>query len=109
MDGFGAHRPSLERQKGRPAKWKQRLAAEFARQRLDHAPAPTVERMLETVARLRARGKCAPGVAPGHPGENDCANVSEFIGALALLLEQSAARSQAGSADGGEHSLNLGP
>ena len=32
MNGFGALRPSLERQEGRPAKGKQRLAAELARQ-----------------------------------------------------------------------------
>src|SRR5258708_22229030 len=106
MNGFGALRPSLERQEGRAAKGKQRLAAELARQSLDQAPAPAVERVVQPVARLGRFSECVPTRAPGHAGENDCAHAGEFADPFALRERNCAAWNKAGSPDGGEHSLD---
>ncbi len=106
MDGFGALSPSLERQKGRAAKGEQRLAAEFARQSLDQPPAPAVERIVQSVARLGRCRERVPTLAPDHAGENDCAYAGEFADPLAVRERDCAARNKAGSPDGGEHSLH---
>src|ERR1700677_603855 len=100
MNRFCALRPSLERQEWRPAKGKQRLAAELARQGLDQPPAPAVERVAEPVARLGTCREHVPALAPDHPGENDRADVGEFADPLALLEFERPARDEAGSPDG---------
>src|SRR5580693_70852 len=100
MNRFCALRPSLERQEWRPAKGKQRLAAELARQALDQPPAPAVERVAEPVARLRTCRERIPAVAPDHAGEHDCADVREFADPLALLEFKRPARDEAGSHNG---------
>ena len=65
MDRLGALRPSLERQERRPAKGKQRVAAEFARE------SPSITRRLQrssgwsqAVARL---GRSAKAPQPSRP------------------------------------------
>ena len=107
MYRFGAPRPLLERPERGPAKGKQRLGAEFARQSLDHPPAPAVERIVQTVACFRRCDECAPAVAPGHAGKHDCANVSERADAFVVLELERAARNEAGSFDGGDYSLDV--
>src|ERR1700722_6437135 len=106
MDRFCALRPSLERQKRWPAEWEQRSPAEFARQALNQAQAPAVERIGEAVARLGRRGEGPPALAPCHASENDRAHVGERAGPLALLELERPARNEAGSLDGRKRSLD---
>src|SRR5580704_2389991 len=106
MDRFCSLRPSLERQKRWPAEWEERLAAEFARQALNQAPAPAVERIGEAVARLGRRDEGIPALAADHAGEHDRAHVGEFADPLAVLELERPARNEAGSLDGRKRSLD---
>ena len=66
MDRFGALRPSLERQKRRAAKRKQRSGAEFARESLDQPPGSSGRADRRVRRSLRATRRSVPALAPGH-------------------------------------------
>ena len=102
MHRLATPRPLLERKGRRPAEGIKRLRAEIGRQRADDPPAPAVERMVDAVAGLIARGESVPAVAPGHADENDRANVGERAASLVVPEPHRAARDEAGPLDGGE-------
>ena len=104
MDRLGAPRPLLEGQVRRAAEGIERDRAEIARQCVDDAPAPPVERMLDAVARLVARGEGVPARAPGHADEDDRADVRERPCPLVVGETEGAARDEAGALDGGKDS-----
>ena len=106
MDRLGAPRPLLERPERRAAKGEQRFRAEFARQSLDHPPAPAVERIVQTVACLGRCGECAPALAPSNAGEHDRPNVRQLVNTVAISESARAARNEAGPLDGEKDGLD---
>ena len=100
MDRLGPARPLLERPERRAAEGEEGRAAEFARQRLDHPPAPAVERIAQAVASLGRSGERAPALAPSHAGKDDRADAGERALLLAVFEPERAARNEAGSPDG---------
>ena len=109
MDGFGALRPSLERQEGRPAERKQRLA------RRVRAPAPRsaagssgrAGRRARRSPRATRRTRSQPS-RPTMPASTIVRMSASSPTRSLSSSEQRAARNEAGSPDGGEHGLNLG-
>jgi hypothetical protein len=80
-------RPAAERiERDRP---------EIARQRVDDAAAPPVERMIDAVARFGARRKGWPSVPAGHADKDDGADVRN----LAIGETEGAARDEPGARD----------
>ena len=105
MHRLRAPRPLLERPEQRSAEGEQGERAEVARQSLDDAPTPTVERMVGAVSGLGAGGECGPAVAAGHAGENDRANAGEGAAPVFVGKKEGAARNEARLRDGGRDSL----
>jgi hypothetical protein len=100
MDGLGALRPLLEWPERRTAEGKERNRAEFARETLDDAAAPAVERIASAVPSLGRSGEGGPTLAPGETGEYDCANFSKLVALLVLSEKERAARDEARLHDG---------
>jgi hypothetical protein len=71
MDGFGAHRPALERRIRRTFEGIEGPRPQSGRQRADDAPAPAVERMGAPVARLGRGGEGAPAPRSRGTDEDD--------------------------------------
>ena len=102
MDRLGPPRPLLKGKVRRAAERIEPDCAQFVRQRADHTPTEPVERVVGPVARLLARSEGVPSRAPCHADEHDRPNIRERANPLPIGKQKGAARSEAGTLDGGK-------